>query len=284
MNRLKISNLLLFMIIPFITCSAREQKDDSLVLINGGTFDMGSPTSEAWRGKDELPHRVTLKSFYMGKFEVTQKEYSLLTGENPSRFKGNNLPVENITWYDAVRYCNMLSKKRNLKPAYTITGKTVTWNRDADGYRLPTEAEWEYACRAGTETPFNTAKSISPDEANYYGTYPYMIETYYFQQKKLETRPGIYREKTVPVGSFAPNRWGLYDMHGNVWEWCWDWYGAYSSGSQNSPEGPASGTLKVNRGGGWNDFAKHLRSAYRSSTPPDNISFNIGFRVVRNAD
>ena len=150
--------------------------------------------------------------------------------------------------------------------------RSVVWNRDADGYRLPTEAEWEFACRAGTTTPFSTGENVTVDQANYYGTYPY------------DGYPsGQYRSRTVPVGSFAPNRWGLYDMHGNVWEWCWDWYGPYADGAAADPTGAASGTYRVNRGGGWNDFGRHLRSAYRAAYPPANKTFNLGFRLARNA-
>ncbi|MDR3237561.1 MAG: formylglycine-generating enzyme family protein [Spirochaetia bacterium] len=253
------------------------------ILIKSGSFMMGSPEQEAWRGGDEVQRRVTLRDFYIGKYEVTQREYRELMGGNPSNFKGDTLPVENVRWYDAVRYCNERSRKEGLALTYAINGTTVTWNRTANGYRLPTEAEWEYACRAGTSSPFNTENSISTKQANYYGTYPYTIETNYFSQEKLETHPGEYREKTVRVGSFAANKWGLFDMHGNVWEWCWDYYGEYGTGSQTDPTGPASGLLRVNRGGGWNDFAKHLRSAYRGSTPPNNNSFNLGFRLARNA-
>lgn len=256
---------------------------EEFILISGGTFQMGSPESEAWRVEDETAHTVTVSDYYISKFEVTQAEYQAIMGENPSAFTGDDFPVESISWMDAIQYCNTRSTQEGLTPAYAVDGQNVSWDRSANGYRLPTEAEWEYACRAGTETPFNTETSISADEANYWGHYPYLIEDNYFSQGNLETKPGVYRQTTVAVGSFEPNTWGLYNMHGNVGEWVWDWYGAYETGEQNDPTGPVSGTLRVNRGGGWNDFAKNLRSAYRATLPPDSASFNIGLRLVRNA-
>lgn len=256
---------------------------ENFILVEGGTFSMGSPDSEAWRSNDETQHTVTVSDFYMSAFEVTQAEYQAVTGSNPSAFSGENLPVETVSWLDAIAYCNARSELEGLEPAYTVEGQTVTWNRGANGYRLPTEAEWEYACRAGTQTPFNTETSISAEECNYWGHYPYLIEDNYFNQSNLETRPGVYRETTVAVGSFQPNAWGFYDMHGNVGEWVWDYYGDYPTEAQTDPAGPDSGVLRVNRGGGWNDFAKNLRSAYRATLPQDSAVFNVGFRLVRNA-
>lgn len=255
---------------------------EGFVRIIGGEFLMGSPDTEAWRSEDETQHTVTVSDFYISAYEVTQAEYQAVMGENPSNFSGGNLPVENVTWYDAAAYCNARSEQEGLTPAYTIDGKTVSWDRSADGYRLPTETEWEYACRAGTETPFNTETSISAEEANYWGHYPYMIEDNYFDQGNLETQPGVYRETTVDVGSFSPNAYGLYDMHGNVGEWVWDYYGDYPTDPQTDPTGPETGTRRVNRGGGWNDFAKNLRSAYRAAAPAENGAYNIGIRLVRN--
>ena len=257
--------------------------DDGFILVSGGTFEMGSPETESWRSDDELLHTVTVSDFYISPFELTQREYHEITGENPSSFMGEDLPVENISWLDAVAFCNAKSEAEGLMPVYTIDGDAVTWNRGANGYRLPTEAEWEYACRAGTVTPFNTETSISAEECNYYGHYPYEIEDNYFSQGNLDTRPGEYRQITVAVGSFQPNGFGLYDMHGNVSEWVWDYYGAYGTGEQTDPTGAASGTLRVYRGGGWNDFAKNMRSAYRATLAEDKGSFNIGIRLVRNA-
>lgn len=261
-----------------------EVTDDGLVLITGGTFQMGSSESELQRETDETQHEVTVSDFYIGSTEVTGSEYEEIMGENPSEFKGDNLPVENVCWYDAIEYCNRLSEKEGFEPVYTIDGENVTWDRSANGYRLLTEAEWEYAARAGTTTPFNTETSISDEEANYYGHYPYGIEENYFSQSNLETQPGEYRQTTVEVNSFSPNKWGLYNMHGNVAEWCFDYYGEYDLENTNNPTGPETGTLKVNRGGAWNDYAKHLRSAYRASTTPSQAMSTIGFRIARNAD
>lgn len=294
--------LALFFICSLAACSQNENNDDTavptednsleatemeisedFVLIEGGTFQMGSPETEAWRSADETQHTVTVSGFYMSKYELTQKEYEEITGNNPSNFSGENLPVENVSWLDAVAFCNARSEKEGLTPAYTIDGQKVSWDRSTNGYRLPTEAEWEYACRAGTTTPFYMENSPSTEEANYYGHYPYEIEDNYFSQENLQVQPGEYRQTTVAVGSFSENPYGLYDMHGNVGEWVWDYYGEYPAEEQTDPAGPASGTLRVYRGGGWNDFAKNMRSAYRATLEQNQGSFNIGIRLVRNA-
>jgi formylglycine-generating enzyme required for sulfatase activity len=251
---------------------AAQQPDapNGFVRINGGTFTMGSPANEPQRGTNEVQHQVTVSGFYMGKYEVTQKEYQEIMGTNPSSFKGDNLPVEYVNWYDAVEYCNKRSQKEELTPAYTVNGTNVTWNRNANGYRLPTEAEWEYACRAGTTTPFSTGNNITTDQANYNGNRPY--------NNKAD---GEYRRRTTPGGTFAPNPWGLYDMHGNVWEWCWDWYDDYSSGSQTNPVGAVTGVYRVGRGGSWYYGGQNLRAARRDYEYPSNGAYNLGFRLVR---
>ena len=301
----KITTLLLSLSLVFslVACSQPESSDTNLkqpsagnsleagdmqvpenfVLIKGGSFQMGSPESEAWRSADETQHSVTVSDFYMSKYELTQKEYEEITGNNPSNFSGENLPVENISWLDAVAYCNTRSEKDGLTPVYTIDGQNVSWDRSANGYRLPTEAEWEYACRAGTNTPFYMENSPSAEEANYYGHYPYQIEDNYFSQGNLQVKPGEYRQTTVPADSFSENPYGLYNMHGNVSEWVWDYYGEYPTGAQMDPAGPVSGTLRVYRGGGWNDFAKNMRSAYRATLEQKKGSFNLGVRLVLNA-
>lgn len=295
--------LSLSLIFSLVACSQSENFDTSLeqpstsdsleatdiqvaenfVLIKGGSFQMGSPDSEAWRSADETQHLVTVSDFYMSKYELTQKEYEEIISNNPSNFKGDNLPVENVSWLDAVAYCNARSEKDGLTPVYTINGQNVSWNRSANGYRLPTEAEWEYACRAGTTTPFYMENSPSDEDANYYGHYPYEIEDNYFSQGNLEVKPGEYRETTVPIDSFSENPYGLYNMHGNVSEWVWDYYGEYPTDEQTDPAGPTSGTLRVYRGGGWNDFAKNMRSAYRATLEQNKGSFNLGIRLVLNA-
>jgi len=256
--------------------AAQSNAPADFILIRGGTFTMGSPTTELERGNDELQHRVTVSDFCLAKSEVTQREYRTLMGNNPSNSQGDNLPVENVTWFDAIRYCNALSTREGLTPAYTINADNVTWNRNANGYRLPTEAEWEFACRARTTTPFNTGNNINDNQANFYNNYGYNNDA-------SGRITGGYRQRTLAVNSFSPNQFDLYDMHGNVWEWCWDWYGAYDTAAQTNPTGAQTGTLRINRGGGWNDFPKHIRSAYRAATPPNNTSFNIGFRLARNA-
>lgn len=292
MKRILSVFLVLLTIISLVGCRNIQENstnndekvvDDELVFIKGGTFLMGSPEDEVWRGNDELQHEVTVNDFYISPYEVTQQEYEEIIQENPSHFSGDRLPVENVTWLDAIRYANAKSEKEGLQPVYQIEGEQVTWDRSLDGYRLPTEAEWEYACRGNTTTPFNTETSISDEEANYYGYYPYQIEENYFSQDELDTKPGIYRETTIEVGHFKPNAFGLYDMHGNVSEWVWDYYGEYPSTTSSNPTGADEGELKIYRGGGWNDFAKNLRSSYRATLPSNQKSISVGIRLVRNA-
>lgn len=262
--------------------AASEKTSDGMVLIQGGTFIMGSPRKERLRGADETSHKVTVNSFYASPYEVTQRDYKAVMGKNPSRHKGNNKPVSNVTWYDAIRYCNKLSKKNGYKPVYQIKGKNVTWNRRANGYRLLTEAEWEYAARAGKSSIFYTGSQLTSEQSNYYGDYPYLIEENYWETKDPSVVPGEYRGTTVKVNSFKANAFGMYNMHGNVSEWCFDYYGSYGKGKKNNPAGPKKGTLRVNRGGGYNDYAKHCRLAYRSVADPDSADQNLGFRIARN--
>jgi formylglycine-generating enzyme required for sulfatase activity len=254
---------------------AQSLLPNDFVLVKGGTFVMGSPAGEPERGRDEIQRRVAVSDFHLARSEVTQREYAALMGGNPSEFKGNDLPVENLSWFDALRYGNARSAREGLEPAYVIDGETVAWNRSANGYRLPTEAEWEYAARAGTATPFSTGNTISDRQANLYNHYGY-------DNDSSGRIIGGSRGSTVPVKSFAPNAWGLFDMHGNVSEWCWDGYAEYGAAGQTDPVGPATATYRAHRGGGWNDFPKHARSAYRGAAPPGHRVFNLGFRLARN--
>ncbi len=236
-----------------------------MVRIEGGTFTMGSPANEPERCDNEGPqHQVRVSGFYMGKYPVTQKEWQEVVGANPSYFKGDDLPVEKVSWFKAVQYCNKLSRKEGLVPAYGISccgnSRTISWNREANGYRLPTEAEWEYACRAGAATAYNTGAAISDDTGWY------------------SANSG---NKTHPAGQKPANTWGLYDMHGNVLEWCWDWYGSYANSAQTDPVGALSGVDRMIRGGSWGNLAQFLRSAYRVHYTPSSRYYFLGFRLAR---
>ncbi len=232
------------------------------VFVEGGSFMMGSPPDEPDRDSDEGPrHRVTVSSFYMKTTPVTQREWREVMGTNPSSFEGDDRPVEGVTWFDAVKYCNALSVREGSTPVYRLNGKNVTANWNTDGYRLPAEAEWEYAARGG-----NASKGYLYAGGDNVGEV-----AWYNVNSGGETRP---------VGGRAPNELGLYDMSGNVYEWCWDWKGSYSSGSQSDPRGPASGLYRVIRGGSWRYSARYLRSAYRYLSPGFGYD-DLGFRLVR---
>ncbi len=255
----------------------------STVSIPAGTFVMGSPGTEPGRSNDETQHTVTLSAFKLSKYEITNEQFALFL--NTNNVKGNgkfstgrypdqvlilaesrigltfnpttgwipvsgmeNHPVINVTWYGADEFARYA------------------------GGRLPTEAEWEYACRAGTTTPFNTGTCISNTEANYDWRYPYGS----CKNTIINTPSG----NTVIVGSYPPNAWGLYDMHGNVWEWCSDWYADYPTNAQDNPQGPSLGTLKVLRGGSWYLNAFYMRSALRRNAFPDSYHSTRGFRVA----
>ena len=243
---------------PFVGIAPIAPPPEGYVGVEGGRFQMGSTDGD----RDEKPvHSVTVGSFYMKATEVTQKEWKEVMGTNPSRFKGDNRPVENVNWFDAVKYCNALSKKEGRTPVYRINGSSVTANWSADGYRLPTEAEWEYAARGGKNSRgYKYSGSNSVGGVGWYNV-----------------NSG---SKTHPVGQKQANELGLYDMSGNVWEWCWDWYGDYSSGSQRDPSGPPSGSLRVTRGGSWDYVGRRLRSAYRRGHSPGDSSGILGFRLA----
>ncbi|MDE7139569.1 MAG: formylglycine-generating enzyme family protein [Treponemataceae bacterium] len=236
-----------------IACQA-----NGLVYVEGGTFQMGSDTGDL----NERPvHTVTVRSFYMGIYEVTQAEYRAVTGENPSHLKGDNLPVENVSWYAALRYCNMLSIKEGLTPCYTINNRvSATCDWSADGYRLPTEAEWEYAARGGKHnSPYKYSGSDFIDDVAWYGGNSDYVEH--------------------EVGTKKPNALGIYDMSGNVEEWCWDWFGRY--GDSPAQNGPASGSVRIARGGNRSYDASASRCTWRDNYSPDFPQGALGIRVVR---
>ena len=224
-----------------------------LVLIPAGEFLMGSPDGEEGHyGDEEQQHRVRItKPFHMGATEVTQQQYEAVMGTNPSDAKDARNPVAEVSWDDAVAFCRELSGR---------TGREL---------RLPTEAQWEYACRAGTTTPFSFGETISTDQANYDGDQTYGAG-----------RKGTRRAATTPVGSFPANGWGLCDMHGNVREWCRDWYGDYPLGTSDDPTGPADGDDRVLRGGSWPEPPMYCRSAFRFWGDQTGGGHVNGFRVV----
>jgi len=236
-----------------------------MIFVGGGTFRMGSNNGD----DDEKPvHSVTLSDFFIGKYEVTQGLWKSVTGNNPSRFTGDdNLPVENLSWYDAVEFCNKLSEKEGLQKVYSGSGDNITMNMNANGYRLPTEAEWEYAARGGSLSKgYEYSGSNNTDD----------VAWYWDNSGRKSGR------KTHPVGQKQPNELGIYDMSGNVLEWCWDWYGSYGSDSQTNPTGPSSGSFRVGRGGSWRSNAGRLRPANRFyDLFPDDRDNNLGFRLLR---
>jgi len=255
-----------------------------MITIPGGTFQMGSTYNS-----DEQPeHTVMVSSFMMNKYEVTQSQYQTVMGTNPSWYNANDdapdCPVEQVSWYDVLVFCNRLSMQEGLTPVYTISGSTdpsvwgsvpltssSTWNAAtmnlaANGYRLPTEAEWEYATRGGTTTTYYWGESTADETISPYEWYAYNSTN-----------------NTHGVGQKTPNAYGLCDMLGNVSEWCWDWFGTYPSEVQTDPVGPFSGSYRILRGGSIGGTWATLRSAYRDCLDPEYRSHIFGFRVVRRA-
>jgi len=227
-----------------------------LVLIPKGTFMMGSPESEKGRYENETRHEVTIsKDYYLGVYEVTQAQYEKVMGKNPSYFQGeviegssSNYPVERVSWWDAVEFCKKLSDLPEEKAAGRV-------------YRLPTEAQWEYAFRAGSKTAYSFGESSKS-----LGDYAWFYEN--------------SNDQAHPVGQKKANAWGLYDMHGNVWEWCSDWYGEYPKRALSDPTGPREGSLRVIRGGGWFNGAASCRSGDRYGDDPSGRNFGDGFRLA----
>jgi Uncharacterized conserved protein len=246
---------------------------DNFIRVEGGTFQMGSINGE----NHERPvHTVTVKSFSISKYEVTQKEWYEIMGTTIRQQRdmadkslsiygeGDNYPMYYVNWYEVVEYCNRRSIKEGLTPAYRSTGDNIICDWNANGYRLPTEAEWEFAAKGGTKEYITT---------EYSGSNSVGAVAWYESNSNNSTHP---------VGTKAANNLGIYDMSGNVWEWCWDWYGDYTSSSQTDPRGAVSGTLRVLRGGGWGSSAAYIRSACRYIIrAPSYRGYFIGFRLVR---
>ncbi len=268
-----------------------------LAVLEAGEFLMGSPRNESSRQAEETQHRVQLtRPFVVGAYEVTQREYEQVMKCNPSWFtptgKGKdkgvgkdtgNFPVENVTWYDAIEFCNRLSKLDGYPPYYkmtevkqvgeTIKNATVTI-AGGNGYRLPTEAEWEYACRAGTGSRYSFGQANSGNQANLRPGPPIA----YGSSPSWRTLG-----RTTTVGSYPANPWGLHEMHGNAAEWCWDWYDRdyYATSPAKDPQGPATGKQRVIRGGSWLVSEGSCRSASRVALTPDESNYYTGFRVAR---
>ena len=263
-----------------------------LVILPTGTFQMGSPEDEPGRFDNETLHQVTISQrFAISRTEITQGQYFAVMRERPVNERtdfaddrcadaevGDDLPVVCVDWFEAVRFCNELSKQEGLQAVYTIEGSEVTWDEEAPGYRLPTEAEWEYAARAGTRHTYAgtsnesevcdfgnvadaSAKAKNPDWATF------------------DCDDGF--EALAPVGSRRPNRWQIYDMTGNAWEWVWDGYGLYSEEQDENPKESTDSSLRVHRGGSWWLDPRYARVALRSGDGPSRRNDALGFRVAR---
>jgi formylglycine-generating enzyme required for sulfatase activity len=252
--------------------AAQTPIPEGYVRIEPGEFTMGSPEDELGRFGDETQHRVTVtRAFALKATEVTQAEWRAVMGTDPSGFAdcGDTCPVEQVSWFDAVDYVNRVSDAEGLPRCYADDVDRTFAGLDCTGYRLPTEAEWEYAARAGTQTAYHTGVNTQTDcnddpNLNLAGWYC-----------------GNSGDTTHPVGQKQVNAWGLYDMHGNVWEWVHDWGAAYPAGAVVDPAGPASGELRVDRGGSWGDFAQSVRSALRFRNSPAFRGSFLGFRPSR---
>lgn len=241
---------------PCCVFELREGLALEMVYIPPGMFTMGCSQDEEGHNEDEVQHDVILtQGFYLGRYPVYQEQYEQLMQENPSYFVGAKLPVETVSWYDAVEFCETLKRRFHKN------------------FRLPTEAEWEYSCRAGNTFAFSTGAEISAEQANFDGKFSYNGKV-----------TGICRRQTTLIDAFPPNSFGLYDMHGNVWEWCDDWYGNYPLDMVTDPNGPPLGYIRVLRGGSWFHGPADARSAQRDALDPGRRHSPYGFRVAMNID
>ncbi|MDR2766703.1 MAG: formylglycine-generating enzyme family protein [Treponema sp.] len=268
-STLKRASAFLFLLLFTLgTVPGREGfEGPKMISVRGGTFFMGS--NEGSYAFNEKVHKVSLGSFLISETEVTQGLYESVMSANPSHYKGAELPVENVSWFDAVRFCNALSLRMGLPAAYTIEGEKITWNREAKGFRLPTESEWEYAARGGPQGAGSEALEQSPYAG---GT---DAEAYCWYRSNSGGR-------TQQVKTKLPNQLGLYDMSGNVWEWCWDWHNAYPDEAASDPDGGEGGRTKIMRGGAWFVTRNLLRVTFRVSNPAAYRADSLGFRVAQN--
>jgi formylglycine-generating enzyme required for sulfatase activity len=249
-----------------------------MIAVAAGTFLMGS--NAAVDRQNERVHEVTVRPFFISEAEVTQELYEAVMKENPSyaTAKGADFPINMVTWFDAVRFCNALSEQTGLSPAYTINGDTVVWNRESEGYRLPTEAEWEYAARGGPYGAQNEAVS----GAVYSGLA-------YQSERAADLKPGDVAwynansgKRAQPVRKKLPNELGLYDMSGNVMEWCWDWLDDYPRDPVHDPSGAPAGRNRILRGGSFTTQDTLIKVTKRHSETPATKAYSIGFRVAQN--
>lgn len=264
-------------ILILLSINLFSQVPDGFILVKAGRFTIGSPASEVYRGSDETQSQVTItRDFYIAKTEVTQgvwedvmgttirQQRDKLSPDWPLVGEGRNYPMYYVSWEDAVEFCNRLSLRDGLEPCYKGSGDDIECNFDVNGYRLPTEAEWEYSARGGHKADsyqkYSGANNI--DNVGWYAD-----------------NSG---DKVHPVGNKTANQLGLYDMSGNVWEWCWDWFALYN-GSATDPKGATESSYRVLRGGSWGDLAQYCRSAYRDCDTPDFGHLSYGFRLVRSA-
>jgi formylglycine-generating enzyme required for sulfatase activity len=303
---LQVAAVLLF---SALAASAQDTGARStMILVPAGAFTMGSPASEAARFEDEVGHEVRLSAYLIGKKEISVavfRSFVAATGyattaerergavvigaasvetradaywDKPYFEQGEDSPVVDVSWFDALEYCNWRSLEEGLDPVYSIEGRNVSADFAANGYRLPTEAEWECACRAGTTTATAFGDTLSLMQANLRCSYPFDVHKFAVETSLMGT---------ASEGSYPPNAWGISDMHGNVAEWCWDRYGPYAipagGGAEKDPVGALSGQFRVRRGGDWNGSDSNARSAARGSAIPDYAGPDIGFRIARNA-
>jgi len=263
--------LLPLIVLSLLTASCSDDDDEGparpeMLLIPAGSFTMGDERG-IFEANERPSRTVSLDAFYMSKTEITQAQYQDIIGANPSSSMASAQPVEKVTWYDALRFCNALSKSEGLEPVYSDIDGNLSADFSANGYRLPTEAEWEYACRAGTTTRYYTGESVG-------------------DLGRCAWFSGNADGHPRNAGQLEANTFGLQDMHGNVFEWCWDWYGAnyYGQAENTNPRGPEGGEEKVCRGGSWFVYEYGCRASFRSMLEPDLSGIDIGFRVVRRAE